>query len=55
VTPNWKNLAAQYVVELLGLAPYPEGVFHRETFRDNARGCDKRSASTAIYYLLPEG
>lgn len=39
------------IVELLGLAPHPEGGFYRETFR--APGA--RAASTAIYFLLPAG
>lgn len=39
------------IVELLGLAPHPEGGFYRETFR--APGA--RAASTAIYFLLPGG
>ncbi len=46
------------IVALLGLEPHPEGGFFRETFR-SARtltwnGGD-RSASTAIYFLLPSG
>lgn len=41
----------QRIVELLDLAPHPEGGFYRETFR--ARG--SRAASTAIYFLLPAG
>jgi len=34
------------MVEILGLAPHPEGGFYRETFR---------SSSTEIYFLLPAG
>jgi predicted cupin superfamily sugar epimerase len=49
-----QELAAGEVARLLGLSPHPEGGFYRETFRapspDGGRG-----ASTAIYYLLPEG
>jgi predicted cupin superfamily sugar epimerase len=48
------------MVELLGLEPHPEGGFFRETFRSRhslsasgERGV--RSASTAIYFLLPAG
>ncbi len=45
-------------IEVLGLVPHPEGGFYRETFRSplelaTARG--HRSASTAIYFLLPAG
>ena len=47
------------VVRRLGLAPHPEGGFYRETFRSPARltlpDGRVRSASTAIYYLLPAG
>ncbi len=39
--PDVKNM-----VELLELAPHPEGGFYRETYR---------SSSTAIYFLLPAG
>ncbi|RZT35554.1 cupin domain-containing protein [Cupriavidus agavae] len=47
----------QRLIDQLGLIPHPEGGFYRETFRDEAsvvRVSDgaKRSASTAIYYLL---
>lgn len=47
---------ARALVDALGLVPHPEGGFYRETFRAplevaTARGV--RSASTAIYYLLP--
>jgi len=46
------------VIELLGLAPHPEGGFYRETSRgslllDLPRG--PRAAHTAIYFLLPAG
>ena len=47
-------MTAEEIVELLGLAPHPEGGFYRETFRGLALGGD-RFASTAIYYLLPAG
>jgi predicted cupin superfamily sugar epimerase len=50
-----------HIVELLGLAPHPEGGFYRETFRAShvvtgtrAPG-EARPASTAIYFLLPAG
>jgi predicted cupin superfamily sugar epimerase len=49
---------AERLIELLSLAPHPEGGFYRETFRspmpvDGPVG--RRTASTAIYYLLPAG
>jgi predicted cupin superfamily sugar epimerase len=55
--------AARQLVETLGLLPHPEGGFYRETFRSplSFRGLpwtgpdDQRSASTAIYFLLPAG
>lgn len=52
-----KDLAAEEVARLLGLVPHPEGGFYRETFRAPAAHGEKaeRAASTAIYYLLPEG
>jgi uncharacterized protein len=47
------------VVRRLGLIPHPEGGFYRETFRSPLRlslpDGRTRSASTAIYYLLPPG
>jgi hypothetical protein len=50
---------ARALVEALGLAPHPEGGFFRETFRAPAivasSGRPWRAASTAIYFLLPEG
>ncbi|KAF2989603.1 cupin domain-containing protein [Methylocystis sp. MJC1] len=48
------RLSAEEVARLLHLAPHPEGGFYRETFRD-PRLIAGRSASTAIYYLLPAG
>ena len=52
-------LDPEAVVRRLGLAPHPEGGFYRETFRSPARltlpDGRVRSASTAIYYLLPAG
>jgi predicted cupin superfamily sugar epimerase len=54
VIPAEKSLSAEEVIRLLGLAPHPEGGFYQETFRP--AGADGgRGASTAIYYLLPEG
>jgi predicted cupin superfamily sugar epimerase len=46
------------LVEALGLAAHPEGGFYRETFRAALAvpaPAGTRSASTAIYYLLPAG
>ena len=48
------------LVEQLGLAPHPEGGFYRETFRapltlGGLPHGAPRSASTAIYFLLPAG
>lgn len=49
-----KGLEARAVIAALGLAPHPEGGWFRETYRDpSERG--RRSASTAIYYLLVAG
>jgi len=50
----------QRMIDLLGLSPHPEGGFFRETFRSDqvltlAPESTKRSASTAIYFLLPAG
>lgn len=47
------------LIAALGLQPHPEGGFYRETFRSPAV-VEKspgvaRSASTAIYFLLPAG
>lgn len=52
-------LSAEEIINLLGLAPHPEGGFFRETFRDAGEAGPGtgsiRGASTAIYYLLREG
>lgn len=53
-------LRAEEVIPLLGLVPHPEGGFFRETFRAEELpiplpGRGKRSASTAIYFLLRRG
>jgi predicted cupin superfamily sugar epimerase len=47
-------MTAADVIDLLGLAPHPEGGHFRETFRDAAEPAG-RSASTAIYFLLARG
>jgi predicted cupin superfamily sugar epimerase len=51
---------AQRLVDLLGLAPHPEGGFFREMWRSplvigNLPHGAPRAASTAIYFLLPAG
>jgi len=46
--------SAGEIIEVLRLAPHPEGGYFRETFRD-ARALEGRAASTAIYYLLARG
>jgi len=48
-------LSASQVIDLLGLAPHPEGGHFRETFRDRAADASGRAASTAIYFLLAAG
>ena len=45
---------AEEIIEVLRLAPHPEGGYFRETFRD-APSVGGRAASTAIYYLLTRG
>lgn len=49
------DLSADEVIARLGLQPHPEGGFYIETFRDTETDADGRAASTAIYFLLPEG
>jgi predicted cupin superfamily sugar epimerase len=55
---------AARLVDLLGLAPHPEGGFFSETWRSplvlsglgsSSHPRSPRAASTAIYYLLPAG
>jgi predicted cupin superfamily sugar epimerase len=46
------------VIERLGLEPHPEGGYFRETFRSSRHligDTSPRSASTAIYFMLPAG
>ena len=45
---------AATVIELLDLAPHPEGGHFRETWRDEPVA-GERGAGTAIYFLLAEG
>jgi predicted cupin superfamily sugar epimerase len=47
--------SAEDIIQLLDLAPHPEGGFFRETFRDIACDENGRAASTLIYFLLPAG
>ncbi len=54
LTTLMTGLRAEEVICLLNLKPHPEGGFFRETFRD-PRTVDRRTASTAIYYLLGVG
>lgn len=54
------SLSVHEVIELLGLAPHPEGGFFRETFRAPQSVTApfapvSRAASTAIYFLLRAG
>ena len=49
------DVAADQVIQLLGLQPHPEGGHYRETFRDPAGGASGRAHSTAIYFLLQAG
>ena len=50
------QLSGDEIIELLELAPHPEGGFFRETFRDSSAVTDGgRAASTAIYFLLKGG
>jgi hypothetical protein len=44
---------ADTIIEILNLAPHPEGGYFRETFLDQRQ--DGRAWSTAILYLLKAG
>ena len=51
---------ATAIIERLALMPHPEGGFYRETFRalmtvEGTPHGSPRTASTAIYFLLPSG
>jgi len=48
------DLTADAVIDMLALAPHPEGGWFNETFCDSATS-EGRSRSTAIYYLLKRG
>ena len=49
------DLTTHEIVDLLKMQPHPEGGYYVETFRDTESDEAGRSASTAIYFLLPEG
>ena len=46
--------SAVEIIDLLQLVAHPEGGYYRETFRDSGIA-GRRSASTAIYFLLKKG
>ena len=48
-------MSVDEIIRMLDLAPHPEGGYYRETFRDKPAGNAHRAASTAIYFLLPQG
>lgn len=50
-----ENLTAAAIIARLDLKPHPEGGHYRETFRDDHAVDGRRSASTAIYFLLARG
>ncbi|BAN50488.1 cupin domain-containing protein [Metapseudomonas resinovorans] len=46
---------AEYLIRELQLAPHPEGGFYRRVFQSNCSLPGGRAASSAIFFLLPEG
>ncbi len=54
MAPSAAGLSADEIIDLLGLAPHPEGGHFVETFRDAGRN-DGRAHSTGIYFLLRQG
>ena len=52
--PSPAHPTPQALIELLGLAPHPEGGWYRENWRDVAAD-GGRGAGTAIYFLLAAG
>jgi len=48
------GLSAEDIIEILDMAPHPEGGHYVETYRAEP-GPDGRSRFTAIYFLIPEG
>ena len=53
-TPSIVQSGAQAIIDDLGLLPHPEGGWYRETWRAEAAGGERGSA-TAIYFLLEGG
>jgi predicted cupin superfamily sugar epimerase len=47
--------SAADIIARLELMPHPEGGHYRETFRDPRVDANRRSVSTAIYFLLARG
>ena len=50
--------SAQRLIKQFGLQPHPEGGYYRETYRspqEVTAPAGRRSASTAIYYMLEDG
>jgi len=45
--------SAAELVQLLGLAPHPEGGYYKETLREQHG--EGRATATAIYFLLEKG
>jgi uncharacterized protein len=50
-----RALSAADIIKLLDLQPHPEGGHFCQTFRDTQVINGKRTASTAIYFLLARG
>ncbi len=48
-------MAAEIVINILGMTRHPEGGWYVETWRDPVEVAGGRSAGTAIYYLLEKG
>lgn len=48
------DMTAEEIIELLGLAPHPEGGHYRQTWIADSTG-DARAAGTCIYFLLKAG
>lgn len=55
---NPGDTCAQRLIKQFNLQPHPEGGYYRETYRSPlcvTAGAGRRSASTAIYYMLEPG
>jgi predicted cupin superfamily sugar epimerase len=59
-----KKVTSEYLVNLFGMQPHPEGGYYKETYRAKGRiakdalkdgHAGDRNYSTAIFYLLPKG